>query len=471
MKEKGWRMFVSAILFFVFLSMMNLGVFAAPIQEESSSDETTEESTWNQKEGSEVKIIEAKVYLRYSNDVPENTLQSTGANEFGPAGNNTPYITVKVNLDTVAEKANHHSNGSWVYYSIDSDDRYNTVPNDNTIDRKKNADNFWKSVIYPAIQESDKQALDTIFGNDSFIGYVLKLESDGWHMDGVLRKDPPVYVVELYEENSNSVLFAISESGNDGVPYEMFKKYVEKSLDADSGNYEWVTEEDDNLVVKYQKDGVWYQSIITPRNNGEDENGYHVYPNQKIFEYRTVTPDIYFISRMKIKTEVCSGNLTISKTVEGSAANPKEHFIFTLNVPDTVDGDYVITYQGTESCENPGQHEETIHFEEQMATFVLKHGESATVQGLTGKVTVKENNEKYQTSYCINEGNKELYLNSQGVIVDVSGLDTTIAFENRKDAPPDTGVQIHIMPGCLAVLAGIGVGVVMLLSMKKRKRR
>lgn len=429
----------------------------------------------NRKEETDITVtsagtIEAKVYLRYSNAVPQNTLQSYAAGEFGPSGNNTPYITVTVDLDAVAYKANRYSNGSWIYYSIDSDGRYNTGDNTTDAGRKMNAYNFWDNVIYPAIEEGDRQALDAIFGSNSFIGYVLKIESDGWHIDGILKEEPPVYVVELYEESNNQALFAISESGN-GVPYTRFKEYVEQTLGADSGSYKWVTEDVDNLVVKYQKDGVWYQSTITPRNNaaGDSYTGYHVYPENNSFAYRTVTEKIYFISRMKIKTEVLSGSLTISKTVVGSAANPKEHFTFTLYAPDA-DGNYAVTYAGTDGCAEPSQHSGTIAFQNQTATLALKHGESATIQGLTGTVTVKERNGNYKTSYSINGGDKETYTDTTGAVVNVSGVDAAVVFTNELDAQPDTGIHTNAVPGLLAALAAIGAGAVVLPSLKKRER-
>lgn len=414
--------------------------------------------------------IEAKVYLRYSNAVPLNTLQSYAAGEFGPSGNNIPYITVTVNLDDVAYKANRYSNSSWIYYSIDSDDRYNIKDNTTDAGRKANAYNFWDGVIYPAIEEGDRQALDAIFGSNSFIGYVLKIESDGWHIDGILKEEPPVYVVELYEESNNQALFAISESEK-GVPYTRFKKYVEQTLSADSGSYKWVTEGADNLVVKYQKAGVWYQSTITPRNNvvGDSYTGYHVYPEENSFVYRTVTENIYFISRMKIKTEVLSSSLTISKTVVGSAANPKEHFTFTLYAPDA-DGNYTVTYAGTDGCAEPLQHSGTIAFQNQTATLALKHGESATIQGLTGTVTVKERNGNYKTSYTINGGDKETYTDTTGAVVNVSGVDAAVVFTNELDAQPDTGIHTNAVPGLLAALAAIGAGAVVLPSLKKRER-
>ena len=76
--------------------------------------------------------------------------------------------------------------------------------------------------------------MDSIFGEGQFYGYVLKRESDGWHIDGVLKKDPPIYVVELYDVTKEpiEVPFVISangienleESKQPGVSYSTLKR-------------------------------------------------------------------------------------------------------------------------------------------------------------------------------------------------------------------------------------------------------
>ena len=73
---------------------------------------------------------------------------------------------------------------------------------------------------------------------------------------------------------------------------------------------------------------------ITPKTDGADKDYagiYHVDPANNKFSYRTVSRNTYYLSRMKIKVEdVTPVNLTISKIIKGSAANPAEHFTFTL---------------------------------------------------------------------------------------------------------------------------------------------
>ena len=47
------------------------------------------------------------------------------------------------------------------------------------------------------MSSTDQKKFENVFGSNMFVGYVLKRENDGWHIDGILKKDPPVYVVEV----------------------------------------------------------------------------------------------------------------------------------------------------------------------------------------------------------------------------------------------------------------------------------
>ena len=70
--------------------------------------------------------IEAKVYLRYSNEVPSAINNAFAMGEFGPSGNDKPYFTVTVDLDELNKKVNSYSywqdygRGNWVEYIIQS---------------------------------------------------------------------------------------------------------------------------------------------------------------------------------------------------------------------------------------------------------------------------------------------------------------------------------------------------------------
>ena len=73
--------------------------------------------------------------------------------------------------------------------------------------------------------------MDEIFGgHGNFIGYVLQTENSGWHIDGILAEDPPIYVVELYDMDQNGqCVFTISDNNESrpGVSYrDLYKRQV-----------------------------------------------------------------------------------------------------------------------------------------------------------------------------------------------------------------------------------------------------
>ena len=226
MKRKICRHIAAWI--FILSMVLNVGTQALAAEEPQklqNSQESQESVNWNGK-------IEANIYLLYSNRLPENVNQPFGAMEFGPSGNNTAYITVTVDLNRVQERAQVWVNEwGYQYYSIDSDQ---WVVGD--AQRMAAMKSYWETVIYPAIDQEDRQALDQIFGGaGNFYGYVLKKESyDIWHIDGILAKDPPVYVVELYDYTTGSAvpLFSISSNGaaGSGVRYQNFRSEAERVL-------------------------------------------------------------------------------------------------------------------------------------------------------------------------------------------------------------------------------------------------
>ena len=269
MKKRGRRCLISLLLGLCLLMPSQMNVLAADAQEDSSSvqaveeavpdrenattidENQTENQTDNQidntmQDDQDIAVladnypatgkITAKIYLRYSNAIPKDINQDFGMDEFGPSGNNTPYFTVTVDLDQLNKKpvktyVKKYGQTWYIYYSIDSDESWN--PGDKAdANRVQNATNLWEQAILQAMSSTDQKKFENVFGSNMFVGYVLKRENDGWHIDGILKKDPPVYVVELYDQNDQA-LFAISsnEQKLPGVTYADFKAKVEEAIE------------------------------------------------------------------------------------------------------------------------------------------------------------------------------------------------------------------------------------------------
>ena len=426
--------------------------------------------------------IEGKVYLRYSNAVPQNINQDFGVTEFGPAGNNTPYIIVDVKLKDVLAKTTPYINFNteYVYFSIDSDASYMQ----GYTDRKDGADNLYTNAIWPAIDQDGQDGLAGIFGRtlvngeerESFIGYVLKRENDGWHIDGVLREDPPVYVVELYDRsfsNPPPCVFAISQAGSPGVSYGDFKDKLEEYLGG--SNYQYTTEINDRVTVRYTKGGATYETTVTPFTGDSYQRYYNIYPSRNRFGYRAVTADIYYLCRLEIsQPRIVFSNLTISKAVKGSAANANEHFTFTLTASALRNQTFSVTYTGTGGCAEG--HAQNITFSSAgAASITLKHGESAVIANLpteTGIRIVETESggaSNYATSVTVG-GNTT---SGKAVTVNTPADGTALSahFVNELQNPPPTGINMDIVPyAVLAAVVAAGAAVFLILRARRRRR-
>lgn len=405
--------------------------------------------------------IEAKVYLRYSNELPNKINGSDSAGSYGPSGNNVPYITVTVNLDKVNQQSdcgstyNWNSNAYWYYYSIESDNRYGSGS-------KEAAANYWKNVIYPAIEENDREALDAVFGGEEkYIGYVLKRENDGWHIDGILTEDPPVYVVELYDRSTagNPCLFAIS-NGAPGVAYADFEEKLKTELGITE--FEYATEQDDLLVIEYQKDGRTYRTTISPRN----ENS-HIYPQQNGFGYKEMTKNIYYLCQLEMVTEVMSGNLKITKSVDGNAKDKDEHFEFTLT-SSKLDGEYDLVYTGNNSSCNVN-HTSSVSFADGKAFVYLKDGESVLIKNLpvNQTIAIQETRGAYTSAVDVTvDGVKS----SNGVEVVIKKDEIHVQFKNTQTISVPTGILANNRP-YLMMLALVALGITGFTGSFSRKKR
>lgn len=492
MKKRGRRCLISLLLGLCLLMPSQMNVLAADAQEDSSSVQAVEEAMPDQENATTIDEnqidntmqddqdiavladnypatgkITAKVYLRYSNAIPEKINQAFTAGEFGPSGNNTPYFTVTVDLDQLNKKpvktyVKKYGQTWYIYYSIDSDESWN--PGDKAdANRVQNATNLWEHAILQAMSSTDQKKFENVFGSNMFVGYVLKRENDGWHIDGILKKDPPVYVVELYDQNDQA-LFAISsnEQKLPGVTYADFKAKVEEALGGT--NYQYLTEEKDQIVLTYEAEGRTWKVTITPKADGKDTvyaGIYHVDPVNNKFSYRTVSKNTYYLSRMKIqKEDVTQSDLIISKTVKGSAANPAEHFTFTLTAFRLAGKTFNVTYTGTQDCSE--SHASKIIFDQSgNASVVLKNGESATIQQVTsGDIRIREESGDYWASVAVN-GADERYDQEDGLLLNIDNTNVTAAFTNQMEQQPVTGITMMTFPYvlilCIAVLA-LGYG-------------
>ncbi|MBQ9837814.1 MAG: MucBP domain-containing protein, partial [Oscillospiraceae bacterium] len=164
--------------------------------------------------------VDFKVYLLYSNEIPGNIQQSFAYDLFGPSGDNKPYTTVTVDIDgLLAEdgvKVQEKSSGHW-YISHQTCDGLSV-------------EELWDLTLKH--MDAEGQAFFSSYFKNNYIGYVVKVEGDGGHIDGIYKVDP-AYLTEVYIENSleTSMFDSTAQSFSDVLSW--FETYANIAWDDD----------------------------------------------------------------------------------------------------------------------------------------------------------------------------------------------------------------------------------------------
>ncbi|MBQ8606548.1 MAG: InlB B-repeat-containing protein [Clostridia bacterium] len=150
-----------------------------------------------------------RVYYTADGHIPDNGYQAVNDPvDYGPSADDTPLVLINVNLTKLRAIASEE-NSPVIYASgsnLASTNQYEFVPRGSHTDADylENVEAFWDAVLTCVDEESIKAFEETgLF--DKFMGYCLKKQQGGsQHLDGILNVVPPVYVVELYQ---NEVYF------------------------------------------------------------------------------------------------------------------------------------------------------------------------------------------------------------------------------------------------------------------------
>lgn len=147
-----------------------------------------------------------EVFYIADGNVPSNYAGWNDAVHYGPSANNVPLCIIKVNLTKLIE-ISQQDNAPVIYNqqgSTSSGNQYEFIPAGSRNDENymQNVSRFWQAVLACTEDESIEAFQETgLF--DKYMSYCLKKQSDSTqHSDGVLAVTPPVYVVELYENQT-----------------------------------------------------------------------------------------------------------------------------------------------------------------------------------------------------------------------------------------------------------------------------
>ncbi|WP_417801625.1 hypothetical protein [Thermophilibacter provencensis] len=415
-------------------------------------------------------IVEGNTYLRFDNSIP-NTLTDQAPGLYGPSGNDEPYNQVTVEIKKVIDNGGtpfiemKSTDSAWVYFSFESREGSSVGGTDEY--RKQAASDYWNTVIAPSANTDDLNNLYSHFASGNYFGYVLKKESGTWHIDGALTTDPPVYVVDVYQ--NGTPLFLMSRSG-ESVDFNEFVQQLSDYLSADEGSLGLTQSGTDSANVTFRRGGVTYTCTIDPYGTDEVRNDSAIYVNRETFAYHEVTENIYYLCQLNISEPVATnGTLTISKHVEGDAANVNEHFTFTLSASG-LNGEYGVVWEG--NSDQDSNHPSSVTFSDGKATIELCHGESAAISLPAGtKVYIVETRTAAAgttTTAQVDDGvvkevgsNGEEETDSDFRVTVPAGENTHVAFTNEANLQPQTGISNNTAPmiGLLAV-AGVGAAAV-----------
>ena len=153
---------------------------------------------------------EFKMYY-YINGNEENPFPSSYAGysavgNFGPSGDDTPFVTVSVDINKLKTE---YSDVAIYQDGSEASNNYNAwqfVPG-TTAPNVADAEAFWAAVM-DCMSADSLVAFEATGISDYFVGYVLKNISYGsggnLHCDGYLKVTPPVYSIELYMDEVTS---------------------------------------------------------------------------------------------------------------------------------------------------------------------------------------------------------------------------------------------------------------------------
>ena len=337
---------------------------------------------------------EAKVYLYYPNIVPKDVTKPIDNKFFGPAGDGTPYFTVTVDLDKLNEKSHVFYDPANFYYAEEG---------------SKNRE-FWNDVLSCMSAEDAKKF--NKFGNmqngdTNYMGYVLKLSDNGWHIDGILDYKQGYYTEYYVIENGSTTLPVLKNFtlGDSATTKAIARDNFANIAGVAASDITWDEADLTHVKGSYVKDGHYW--TVEVRRLNVDNN---VYDGDYV-DYVDVIPGVFHLSRLVVETAegeavpVTESDLVIMNVAPNT--NNKK-FSFTLTLPA---GEYEADY--TYFNENDVQETVAQNFVVEAEsgnryghyTFTLTHEAYLTIKGMDIRAeyrVTEASYENYRTKIAFN---------------------------------------------------------------------
>lgn len=225
----------------------------------------------------------------------------------------------------------------------------------------------------------------------------------------------------------------------------------------------------DTNTYEVRVDVVWNADYTSPV-----VNGYAVFAVTNGKAATTKSENATFTNG----SNAASGNLVVSKTVAGTAANTNDYFKYTLQLtnPQQVSGTYSVVKDGQVIATLDSDHSYT-------ATFYLKSGEQVSVTGLPknvsykvteGTTVVTAENGAY-TETADDNGYTENVKNGSAASVESTEAEgtlpndgVTVAYTNEKGFAPTTGITANTLPFAVGGIAVVVAGGALIISRRRR---
>lgn len=201
------------------------------------------------------KWVSFDVYYIADGHFPDSFYGAADAGDYGPAGDNTPLLTINVNVTELQKR-----NG--VLYQQNVENAYHFIPEVQSDDYDTNlaaASDFWAQV-WDCMDEASQKAFEATGLAGVYVGYCLKNQGSASrpdnHCDGVLTVEPPIYVIEMYD-HQGAIFHGFTD--NDETIH-VKTTTMQDMLDAYNQHFQ------QNITWTDNGAGVWSGSYTTTEN-------------------------------------------------------------------------------------------------------------------------------------------------------------------------------------------------------------
>ena len=295
------------------------------------------------------------VYYIADGHFPKSFYGAAAQEDYGPAGDNTPLLTINVNITQLKQC-------EYVLYQENVENAYHFIPEVQSDDYDTNlfyTQKFWDQVV-SCMDQASIEAFEATGlykdddGNYIYMAYCLKNQGSASrpdnHCDGILSVKPPVYVVEMYDHEKK--IFGghtDDETTIESSPISM-KQVLEKYNEHFKQEIDWTDNGSGVFSGSYvtTENGRNYRYNLTIKQinikNATDEKTDYTSSAGISYEKKT---DTYYLAAFQSETQPRELVDCIVTYTDGV-----KDLVFNDHVTSLDKGDKVVPFEGSTNREN-----------------------------------------------------------------------------------------------------------------------